>query len=115
MKKLMFILSLSVMMLQSCITPCREYIQQELTNNSVSSVEEVEVREDCVETPSRRVEKNYESNEGILNVNIDRDFIKETPLTYQSRHANGHDYMIFVSVYGVAVVHDPDCSCGYTK
>lgn len=92
---------LSVIMLQSC-----KYIQQELDNDPVCSVESVE---------SDNIDINYESSEGTLDVNIDRGFISESPLTYQVKRANGHDYMIFVSVYGVAVVHDPDCSCGHTK
>ena len=106
---------LSVMMLQSCIKPCCEYIQRELADDPVCSVESVEVIEESVEVQGVGVDGNYESNEGILDVNIDRDFIKETPLTYQRRRANGHDYMIFVSVYGVAAVHDPDCSCGHAN
>lgn len=89
----------ALMMLQSC-----NYIKEELRNDPVCSVESVECDS---------VEINSESREGVLDVNIDRDFIKETPLTYQVKRANGHDYMIFVSVYGVAAVHDPDCSCGH--
>lgn len=92
----------ALMMLQSC-----NYIKEELRNDPVDRVESVE----SVECDN--VEINSESHEGVLDVNIDRDFVKETPLTYQVKRANGHDYMIFVSVYGVAAVHDPDCSCGH--
>lgn len=92
----------ALMMLQSC-----NYIKEELRNDPVDRVESVE----CVECDN--VEINSESREGVLDVNIDRGFISESPLTYQVKRANGHDYMIFVSVYGVAAVHDPDCSCGH--
>lgn len=119
-KSMLCVAGLSVMMLQSCIKPCCEYIQRELADDPVCSVESVEcesvaVYEESVEAPSESVEGDFESREGTLDVNIDRDFIKETPLTYQVRRANDHDYMIFVSVYGVAAVHDPDCSCGHAN
>lgn len=107
------VMGLSVMMFQSC-----NYIKEELRNDPIDSVEPIESVEVCaehVEAQSCDVIGINESSEGTLDVNLDRGIITETPLTYQVRRANGHDYMIFVSVYGVAAVHDPDCSCGHAN
>lgn len=100
------VVGLSVMMLQSC-----NYIKEELRNDPIDSIEPIE----SVESDFESIESHNENGDGIIEVTIDRDFKKETTLTYQVRRAHGHDYMIFVSVYGVAAVHDPNCSCGHAN